>query len=283
MNVFFKKSVVRVALFTLAFTALSIGQTFATSPSLELISVDYLGDVSATQDGATDYGLWGQGSSTDGQYVAFVSDAKLVDDDTGVYSDAYVRDRFTGETERVSIGRDAQDNIVEANGDTVSATISADGRYVVFMSYATNLDNETTTGSAHHNFMYDRQTQTTTRISYTDTGAVPSNSSSQPTVSSDGRYVAFLSGSSEFSVDDSNGIGDIFLRDTVDETTTLISRSRVTGQAVGGWWPRISANGRYIVFRSNGTHLDAAGKVTSGSVQHIYRYDRENDIIELVS
>ncbi|MCB8926875.1 MAG: PD40 domain-containing protein [Ardenticatenaceae bacterium] len=93
-------------------------------------------------------------SPADGRYVAFQSDASnLVSSDTNLATDIFVHDRQTGQTTRVSVASDSS----EGNDVSYKPTISADGRYVAFQSYASNLVSGDTNGTGMTSFMTDKQ------------------------------------------------------------------------------------------------------------------------------
>ncbi len=186
-------------------------------------------------------GSWRAALSADGRFVAFHSDAtNLVTDDTNGVSDVFVHDRVTGTTTRVSAGPEGE----QANNASRSSALSADGRFVVFDSDATNLvpgdDN-----AASDVFVHDRQTGTTTRVSVDSEGAGGNGASGGGVISADGRFVAFTSYASNLVADDPNGLSDVFVRDRLNATTTSIS---------GGWdlcrshSPAISADGRFVAY-----------------------------------
>ena len=147
--------------------------------------------------------------SADGRYVAFQSPASnLVAFDTNSLSDIFVRDRQTGTTERVSVATDG----TQANGLSEQTEISADGRYVAFKSFASNLVAGDTNGTADV-FVRDLVDDTTERVSVGTAGGQSSGLSEQPAISGDGRYVAFQSFGSNLVAGDTNGLEDIFVRD----------------------------------------------------------------------
>ena len=125
-----------------------------------------------------------------GRYVVFTSFAtNLVTGDTNGSSDIFVKDLQTGIVTRVST--DSAGN--QGNGASDHSTISADGRYVAFESQASNL----VPGDTNSNwdvFVKDLQTGITTRVSTDIAGNQGNNYSQRPTISADGRYVAFLAG-----------------------------------------------------------------------------------------
>src|SRR5262249_35604831 len=138
--------------------------------------------------------------SADGRYVAFDCDAtNLVSGDTNGEGDIFVRDRQTGVTERVSVSSTGEQQ--QGNHIYGTPSISSDGRYVAFVSSATNLVPGDTNGKSDV-FVRDRQMGTTERVSVSSTGDQGNDDSSgaaasandfAPSISADGRYVAFVS------------------------------------------------------------------------------------------
>ncbi len=190
--------------------------------------------------------------SADGRYVAFYSLASnLVPGDTNTFADVFLRDRQTGTTERVSV------NSGGVQGDFVSVgpSISADGRFVAFYSFASNLVAGDTNGSGDI-FVRDRQAGTTERLSL-DSGGVQGNLDSVfPSISADGRLVAFRSDASNLVPGDTNARKDIFVRDRQTNTTERVSVS--TGGTQGDFDSldvSISADGRFVAFGSSATNL----------------------------
>ena len=122
-------------------------------------------------------------ASSDGRYVAFTSAASnLVNADTNSAADVFVRDRQTGQTTRVSVSSAG----VQGNGDSTAAALSADGRYVVFQSAASNLV-ASDTNAALDIFVHDRQTGTTTRVSVDSSGTQGNGDSSVASISAERR------------------------------------------------------------------------------------------------
>jgi Tol biopolymer transport system component len=159
--------------------------------------------------------------SGNGRYVAFDSSAtNLVADDTNGARDIFVRDRNTGTTYRVSVSSSG----TEATAASYSPGISSDGRYVAFESAATNLVTSDTNGQEDI-FVRDRQTGTTTLVSKNSAGVQGDDSSYDPAISADGRFVTFISSATNLVADDTNGLDDIFVRDRNTGTTYLVSRS----------------------------------------------------------
>src|SRR5213595_159425 len=117
-----------------------------------------------------------------------------------------------GTTERVSM--DSAGN--EGNGGSGGPAISADGRFVAFASYASNLVPGDTNGVADV-FVHDRQTGTTKRVSVNSAGTQGNGGSGSPAISADGRFVAFSSYATNLVPGDTNGVVDVFVHDRRSE------------------------------------------------------------------
>lgn len=202
--------------------------------------------------------------SDDGRFVAFASYAtNVVQDDAG--AGVFVRDRLLGATERVNLAHDGSP-VTFSSG---TPAINADGRYVAFRSRASDVASEDALlcegGASHCLDLYvrDRVVAATERISVATDGG-PGNGDSSgdgsapgfgaydagaPSMSADGRYVAFSSLASNLVPEDANGVSDVFVRDRETGTTELVSRA-----PDGAQWPSpsrepsISADGRLIAY-----------------------------------
>jgi Tol biopolymer transport system component len=209
----------------------------------------------------------GQSLSADGRWVAFDSRANnLVPNDTNEAFDVFVHDRHTGTTTRVSLGPGG----VEGNDSSSNATISGDGRYVVFESSASNLVGDDT-NAVRDIFVHDGQSGLTTRVSAAD-GEQFNAESRAPVISADGRWVAFGSLASNLVPDDTNDVYDTFLHDR--QTGTIIRVSVGPGGVQGNQSsgePSISADGRWVAFTSLASNL--VGGDTNG-VSDTFVYDR---------
>ncbi|MBI1849864.1 MAG: PD40 domain-containing protein [Planctomycetes bacterium] len=201
--------------------------------------------------------------SADGRFVAFQSSAtNLVLNDANGVSDVFVRDVVAGVTTRVSI----RSNGMEGNGDSLAAEISADGRWVTFQSLASNLVLGDTNGITDV-FVHDRATGTTTRVSVSSTRAQASALSISPSISANGRVVAFSSLAADLVTGDTNGMLDVFVHDrdadgngVFDEmggvATTCGSLTSTGAQATGASSrPSISADGRWIAYLSSAVNI----------------------------
>jgi Tol biopolymer transport system component len=193
--------------------------------------------------------------SADGRYVAFYSSAtNLVAGDTNGARDVFVHDNQTGATTRVSVSSSG----AQANGQSFSPALSADGRYVAFYSDATDLV-AGDTNNADDVFVHDRQTGATTRVSLSSAGAQADGGSYLPAISADGRYVAFVSDATNLAPGDANRLRDVFVRDLTTGTTTRVDVATNGDEAQGGpsTAPAISANGQLVAFSSFAFNLIA--------------------------
>ncbi|MEN6305034.1 MAG: calcium-binding protein, partial [Armatimonadia bacterium] len=180
--------------------------------------------------------------SADGRYVAFTSlSTNLVNADTAVPGQVYVRDLVGHTTTRVSVSSAG----VAGNGWSHVPSISPDGRYVAFQSEATNLVPGDTNGKWDI-FVHDRSTGITSRVSVSTGGTQGNWDSWEPSISKDGRYVAFESGASNLVSGDTNSVWDVFVRDRVSNVTTRVSVNETGGQgAFESTTASISPDGRY--------------------------------------
>ncbi len=190
--------------------------------------------------------------SSDGRFVAFFSLAtNLVPDDTNDHTDVFVHDRATGTTTRISVDSLGR----QANDCCGFCSISADGRFVAFYSYASNL----AIGDSNHAydvFVYDRATGTTSRVSVDSAGVQGNSHSFHCWISPNGRAVAFLSLASNLVPGDSNRCVDVFIHDRTRGTTSRVSvdSAGVEGDNYNSDCST-SRNGRFVAFRSLATNL----------------------------
>jgi Tol biopolymer transport system component len=206
--------------------------------------------------------------SADGRYVAFSSlSANLAPGDSNNVNDVFVHDRQTGKTERVSVSTAG----VQGNGASFAPATSADGRYVAFTSYATNLVAGDSNGAGDV-FVHDRQTGQTERVSVSTAGVQGNGANFAPAISADGRYVAFSSDASNLVPGDTNGATDTFVRDLQAGTTERANVASGGGQTTGGVGsPTISANGRFVAFTSIATNLVPGD---TNDAQDVFVHDR---------
>ncbi len=220
--------------------------------------------------------VWGKSISTDDRYVTFSSRAdNLVPDDTNNTYDIFVYDRTLHTIQRVSVGN----GDIEADGSSQDSSISEDGRYVAFYSDATNLvPNDT--NSTTDIFFYDRNNNTTERLSVDNEGVESDNQSYDPVLSTDGRYVTFQSDGDNLVASDTNNSTDIFVYDTNTHTIERVSVSDAGEESNGAsYGPSISGNGRYVSFYSYASNL-VVNDVNGAS--DMFVYDRTTHTIEKV-
>ncbi|MBI5137671.1 MAG: PD40 domain-containing protein [Nitrospirae bacterium] len=218
------------------------------------------------------FGFQANGASTqaaitpDGRYTAFTSAANnlLVSDTNGV-ADVFRYDRLTDTLARVSVNNAG----FAGSGASGSPAISADGRYVAFMSLSA-LVNTDTNGVADV-YLRDTLAGTTTRVSPDVFDGPADGASDAPAISADGKYVAFASLASDLVAGDTNGVADIFLRDTLAGTTTRISVDTAGTDANGpSRAPAISADGGLVAFESDASDLVTAD---GNAVADVFRRD----------
>ncbi len=189
------------------------------------------------------------GVSADGSAVAFRSDSTNLY--LGVSTGIFVHDRTTGLTTLASKASDG----TPGNSLSTTCSISSDGRYVVFTSYSDNLV-PGDTNNYEDIFVHELVTGLTERVSVSFLGSQGWGPSIDPSISADGRYVAFWSDSVTLVPGDGNGAPDIFVRDRVALTTVRASVNSLGEEAnQGGWWPSISPDGHYVSFGSTSTNL----------------------------
>jgi Tol biopolymer transport system component len=206
-------------------------------------------------------GLGSEPAMSSNAYVAFRSAASnLMSGDTNGVDDVFLRNLAGDTTSRISLDTAGG----PANGASSSPAISSDGRYIAFRSAASDLVSGDTNG-ADDIFLRDRGAWTTTRISVDSAGAQANASSYSPSISSDGRYIAFRSSASNLVSGDTNGADDIFVHDRSTGATTRVSVDSAGAQANGpSSSPSISGDGGEVAFRS------AASNLVSGDTNGVH-------------
>ncbi|MGH9040476.1 MAG: TolB family protein [Acidimicrobiia bacterium] len=237
--------------------------------------------------------------SANGRYVAWWSDAdNLVSNDTNEHADAFLRDRDTDgdgvydeagavSTTRVSVSSSG----TQGNADSKRPVVSRDGRFVAFESDATNLvgagsglplpgqfnDNN----NANDVFLYEVASGNTSLVSATSDRRAGNGDSDRPSISGDGRYVAFNSLAGNLVANDTNAKYDIFVRDTQSGQTRRVSVDGAGAQTNNGSLsPSISATGRWVAFASSATNL-VAGQ--DNGTQDIYLKDLSNEAVTRIT
>ena len=211
-----------------------------------LVSIDYWG-----RPGGAEY----PSMSEDGRYVAFAG-RNLVPEVTNSFGDIYVRDRNTATTVLVSVSSSGGGG----NARSQNPTISGNGRYVVFESDATNLLSVPTSFDDQI-YVHDLQTRNTTVVSVDVAGNPSRGTSLWPSISSDGRHVAFWSTSRLSAVNNYNNLdADVYVRDLQTSVTTRVSVSPFGSEGNGNSTScAISGDGRYVAFTSRATNLVVGG------------------------
>lgn len=230
--------------------------------------------------------------SADGRFVAFQSySTNFTDGDTDALADIFVYDRQMNSIELVS--RSNTVNGVpgpKANKISAMPVISANGRYVAFQSYATNLVANDTDNNWDI-YVYDRQTELIELVSKSGRLVEGSETkgnkfSTGAAVSGDGRYIAFQSAADNLVDDVPDGKTHIYVFDRMTDTIELISRSSSTlgedGEKANDSSAAVSISndGRYIAFRSSASNL--VNGLMDG-YQQIFVYDRQQKQTELIS
>jgi Tol biopolymer transport system component len=190
--------------------------------------------------------------SADGHYIAFHSDASnLVAGDTNEVSDVFLHKLDTGETRRVSVSSTR----VQGNRESDLSAISADGRYVAFSSFASNLVPSDTNNTADI-FIHDQITGQTSRVSINSSGDQAHSLSDVPSLSADGRYIAFYSYADNLVVDDTNSFTDVFRHDSQTGETIRISVNSTNEQSnYDSLCSAISSDGQVLAFYSYANNL----------------------------
>lgn len=193
-----------------------------------------------------------------GTVVGFMSGSSgIVDGDTNTDADVFVRDLKAGTTERVSVSSEG----VEGDGFSGYPSLSINGRYVAFQSYATNLVSGDTNGTGDV-FVHDRVSKVTTRVSVNSAGIqgnLPSGGSAFFAIAGNGKSVIYSSAATNLVAADTNGAEDVFAHDLKRRVTTRVSVGNEGSQGNDlSFYPAASTNGQIVAFLSAASNLDAA-------------------------
>jgi len=162
-----------------------------------------------------------------------------------------------GETLLVSVSLDGTPGDGASGSEFGNQAISGNGRYVIFESFSNDLVAEDTNGDWDI-FRRDRVKGTTGKVTVALSGDPAFGGGLNASVSANGRYVAFQSNASTHVEGDLNGQSDVFVRDLKKGVTTRVSVDSSGVEADGpSHNPRLSANGRYVVFQSAAENLVA--------------------------
>ncbi|HVQ88476.1 MAG TPA: hypothetical protein VMT88_09860 [Actinomycetes bacterium] len=218
--------------------------------------------------------------SDDGRYIVFSSGATDLVDAQTHGTNIYLSDQTTGDLTLVSVNN----NSVPQNGGSGFAAVdmTPDGRFVAFTSTATNLSARDSNDTVDV-YVRDLQQGKTTLVSVARSGKVAAGRSRDPSISSDGNVVAFLSASSRLVNGDTNGLEDDFARDRAAKSTEIVSVSG-DGEAANGkaWFPpSISGGGRFVAFTSVATNLGSTP--TEPHRGNVFLHDRETGATKVIS
>ncbi len=218
--------------------------------------------------------------SADGRFVAFTSQSSNLVPGAGG-GQVFMRDRALAITRVVSVTSSGE----IAEFGAFGPALSADGRFVAFYSASTNLtpgDNlPANGGNGWDVFVHELASGATQLVSATPSGGYPNSSARSPSISADGRYVAFESGASDLAPGGDAPNGDVFVRDLVLQQTVCVSAATLGGSAGGASHASISADGRRVAFEANRTGFTA--QWISNSFTNVYRHDLDSGVTELAS
>jgi Tol biopolymer transport system component len=210
--------------------------------------------------------------SADGMRVAFASSAQLDPSHPGGTAQAYVRDLAAGTTTLASRAEGAGG--AAAGADVADPRISADGEHVAFLTSARNLG---AADGRSHAYLRDLDAARTLLVDRASgvAGAIGNDEAGAVSPSADGRRVAFSSRATNLHPDDAAGVlHDVYVRDTVVATTTLVSRrggvagAHATGSSTQ---PAISADGTVVAFRAEDETLAPEAGDWDGAAQVVAR------------
>jgi hypothetical protein len=239
------------------------------------------GDVvraSLANDGSQANGGSSQPSiSDDGRFVAFQSGANnLVTGDTNGSTDVFIRDLVNNTTQVCTVSSTG----VLADFGGEQGFVSGDGNKVIFLSSSSNMI-PSDTSRAWNIYMWHSNTLTTERVSLTSTGGFINAAPRNATCSVDGRFVTFQSSATNVVPGDTNGVGDIFVRDRQLATTERVSVATGGTQSNNvSEFPFISEDGRYVAFHSFASNLVSGD--TNGNID-VFVHDRQTTTTTRVS
>jgi Tol biopolymer transport system component len=206
--------------------------------------------------------------SADGRFIAFASDATdLVAGDTNGVADIFILDRDDGSITRV------EGDFGEPDGTSNFPRLSADGRWVVYASQATNLVPDDT-NAVTDIFLFDRDGGATRRVSVDFFGNQANGHSRSPAISADGGTVAFVSAATNLLDEELDGAEQVYVHEVQVSETFVVSVSS-SGQPSTGdcFLPDLSADGSIVAFKSAGSNLVEAD--TNG-VPDVFVHDRDD-------
>jgi len=258
-------------LFLLVLAAVWSAAAQSSSVSLQRVPADF---VDVPIDNSTLY----PSLSADGRYLAFLSNVStLVENDTNALADAFVLDRQTGQIERVSVSSTGAQAVFGACCDEYTVVISGNGRFVAFSSFSNDLVPDDT-NVAQDIFLHDRNTGVTSVVSVDSSGNPANHNAYYPSISANGRYIAFESAATNLVSDDTNGFKDVFVHDTQTGQTVRVSMTHDGQQSNHDSFiainRAISEDGRFVSFESLANNLVPND---TNSVRDTFVHDRDTD------
>lgn len=253
----------------LATPVLFVQSTLATPPVTERVSVDSAGN-------EANFLSESPSISSSGQFIAFSSEAtNLVVGDSNGVRDIFLHDWLTGTTTRLSVDAQGQ----EANAASNWPAISANGKWVVFSSTASNLVENDNNG-AEDIFVVEIGTGAIERVSLSASREQANASSTEPVISGDGRFVAFLSTATNLYSGANSGQAEIYLFDRTNRTIQWVSMPGGGANNWPGGDVSISADGDWIAFASRSSQL-VPGDVNGRS--DVFLWSRATSMLEIAS
>jgi dipeptidyl aminopeptidase/acylaminoacyl peptidase len=217
--------------------------------------------------------------SADGRTVGFVGGSGT----PGGPAELFVRDMASGVTTEASVANDGE----QANSPVSAASLSADGRFIAFSSWASNLV-PGDTNSHGDVFVRDLVSGVTSLVSMALDGGPANGDSGTPAISADGRYVAFESDAGDLVRGDTNESRDVFVLDQLTGKTTRVS---VASNGSEGWSPcypkdmndnsvALSRDGRVVAFTSD---LNRLVRGNENDIPDVFVRDRRSGVTSLVN
>jgi len=250
------------------------------------MATDTITRVTVTPNGGNPNGFSeGATISADGSTVAFSSYATNIALTPAIstqHDNVYLDDLSTGKITLVSVDAAGTDG---GNGASFDPKISGSGSFVTFRSTATNLENSIPIANPGGFNIYIRNIAagTTSLVSVDAAGTASGNGNSiSASLSDNGEYVLFRSSATDLVANDTSTQDQVYLRNTVTNTTTLLSADDTRTGAANGFseYPYISDDGRYAAFSSTATDLVANDSNTN---EQVYVRDLQDGPIYLIS
>lgn len=214
--------------------------------------------------------------STDGSVVVFQSNASNLLPNPGSSGQLYLYERSTGAITLVSHAAGAP--LTPGSGAVLSdhSSVSGDGRWVAFAYFGSLISGQIDGNGDSDIFLFDRATGTNTLVSHASSSPAQTGNgaSSAPSISADGRYIAFVSNASDL-VPGQVGAGRVFLYDRITGTITRVSSS-------GGGRLALSGDGRWVAFVSSAADV-VPGQVDTNAASDVFLWDRAAGTTLLVS